>query len=180
MSCTIRNTGNRAGHEVVQLYVGDPQAQVARPVRELKGFTKLHLQPGASGTATFQLGARDLSYWSSAWQHWVLEGGQFVLAVGASSRDLRLTATIDVAAPAPLLRLDGMATLNEWLAHPEGSQALREAIGTDADGNPRGILSDPERCVVEGNFPLSTLATFPGTGFDHAAVEELTRRFTSA
>ncbi|MFD5296432.1 glycoside hydrolase family 3 C-terminal domain-containing protein [Streptomyces mutabilis] len=179
VSCTIRNTGDRAGHEVVQLYVGDPEAQVARPVRELKGFTKLHLQPGASGTATFQLGARDLSYWSSAWRRWVLEGGQFDLAVGASSRDLRLAATIDITAPAPLPRLDGMATLNEWLAHPEGSRALRETIGTDADGNPRGILSDPERCVVEGNFPLSTLATFPGTGFDHNAVDELTRRFAA-
>jgi beta-glucosidase len=70
------------------------------------------------------LEARDLSYWSTTHRRWVLEGGVFELGVGASSRDLRLTAP-----PLPV-RLDGMATLQEWLAHPEGSTALRQAVGS--------------------------------------------------
>jgi beta-glucosidase len=98
VACTVTNTGQRAGKEVVQLYVGDPEAQVARPVRELKGFVKVGLEPGRSETVTFHLGARDLSYWSVAHGGWWLEAGAFEIAVGASSRDLRLTTTVDIPA----------------------------------------------------------------------------------
>jgi beta-glucosidase len=96
VTCTVTNTGARAGKEVVQLYVGDPESEVARPVRELRGFAKVSLDPGASATVTLHLGARDLSYWSTAHGGWRLEPGAFELAVGASSRDLRLTTTVDV------------------------------------------------------------------------------------
>ncbi|MET7394921.1 glycoside hydrolase family 3 C-terminal domain-containing protein [Dactylosporangium sp. NPDC005572] len=175
VSCTVRNTGHRAGHEVVQLYVGDPQAQVARPVRELKGFAKVYLESGASRTLTFHLSRRDLSYWARS--GWVLEGGTFELAIGASSRDLRLTAGVEVAGPLPARPLDGMATLQEWLADPDGSAAVRAAIGVDADGRPQGILGDDELLTVIGNFPISSLAVFPGTGITNAVVDDLVRRF---
>ena len=75
VTCSVTNTGDRTGQEVVQLYVADPHAQVARPVRELKAFAKVGLEPGVTRTVTFQLGARDLSYWSTAEHRWVLEGG---------------------------------------------------------------------------------------------------------
>jgi beta-glucosidase len=173
VTCTVANTGGRAGKEVVQLYVGDPQAQVARPVRELKAFAKVSLEPGQAATVTFRLDARDLSYWSAAHHRWVLEAGAFELAVGASSRDLRLTTTLEVPAPPLPVRLDAMATLEEWLAHPEGSAALRRAVGVDDDGRPRGILGDDELIRVIGNFPLGSLAAFPGLGIDHATVDHL-------
>ena len=70
-----------------------------------------------------------------------------------------------------------MATLQEWLAHPEGSTVLRRAIGVDPDGTPRGILADDELIKVLGNFPLSSLATFPGLGLDPATVTDVVRRF---
>jgi beta-glucosidase len=174
--CTVTNTGDRAGKEVVQLYIGDPEARVARPIRELKAFTKVSLEPGAAETVVFQLSARDLSYWYAPEHRWVLEGGTFDLAVGASSRDLRLTSTIDVPAPPLPVRLDAMATLEEWLAHPEGGPALREAVGVDDGGKPRGILGSEELLTVIGNFPLGTLAAF-GMGIDHATVADLLRRF---
>ena len=98
-SCRATNTGDRRGKEVVQLYVGDPEASVARPVRELKAFAKVDLDPGQATMVEFALTARDLSWWSTTLNDWALEGGQFELAVGASSRDLRLTTTVDVAAP---------------------------------------------------------------------------------
>ena len=176
VTCTVANTGGRAGKEVVQLYVGDPRAQVARPVRELKAFAKVSLEPGQAATVTFRLDARDLSYWSAAHHRWVLEAGGFELAVGAS-RDLRLTTTLEVPAPPLPVRLDAMATLEEWLAHPEGSAALRQAVGVDDDGRPRGILGDDELIRVIGNFPLGSLAAFPGLGVDHATVADLVGRF---
>jgi beta-glucosidase len=175
--CRVTNTGRRSGAEVVQLYVADREADVARPVRELKGFEKVYLEPGASSDVAFRLNCRDLSYWSTRHGRWLLEAGAFELAVGASSRDLRLTATVDISASPLPVALDGMSTLQEWLAHPEASAALRAAIGHEADGRPRGILGDEELQIVIGNFPISSLTAFPGLGVDHSVVTELIRRF---
>jgi beta-glucosidase len=180
VSCRISNTGQRRGKEVAQLYVGDPAASVARPPRELKSFAKVDLAPGDSETVTFRLDARDLSYWSGGASGWVLEPGQFALAVGASSRDLRLTTTIDVPGPPLRVTLDGMATLQEWLADPAGSALLREVIGTDEAGRPRGILANEELLAVIGNFPISTLAAFTGLGLEHATVDALLGRLAAA
>jgi beta-glucosidase len=96
VSCTVTNTGSRAGREVVQLYVGDPDAAVRRPVRELRGFDKVTLAPAESTRVTFPLSSRDFSYWDVAADAWRLEGGDFVIEVGASSRDIRLRATISL------------------------------------------------------------------------------------
>ncbi|QJY48257.1 glycoside hydrolase family 3 C-terminal domain-containing protein [Pseudonocardia broussonetiae] len=165
VGATVTNTGERAGREVVQLYVGDPQASVARPPAELRGFTKIALEPGESRTVTFDLHARDLSFWSVAHGGWVVEPGEFEIAVGSSSRDLRLcrTVTVDVERPRPVLTAD--STLQEWLADPEGGPALRAAAGP-------GILDDAELQKVIGNFPLARLAAFPGIGITR---ETLTR-----
>jgi beta-glucosidase len=162
---------------VVQLYVTDPDSSVARPPRELKGFAKTAtLAPGEGQTVTFRLQSRDLSYWSVRQHRWVLEGGTFRLSVGASSRDLRLTTTVELSAPPPTVELDGMATLEECLAHPVGSDLLREAVGVDENGRPRGILGVEELIRVIGNFPIRTLAAFPGLGIDHATVDHLLRQ----
>ena len=173
VSCRVTNTGDRHGAEVVQLYVGDPEASVARPVRELKAFAKVDLDPDETAVVDFALTARDLSWWSTSLNHWVLEGGEFQLAVGASSRDLRLTTTLDIAAPALPASLDGMATLQEWLADPTGSALLHKAVGTDEDGRPKGILGNEELLPVIGNFPISSLAAFPGLGLSHPVVDAL-------
>ena len=176
VTCQITNTGDRRGSEVVQLYVRDPKASVARPVRELKAFAKVDLDPGETTAVEFALNARDLSYWSTTLNGWALEGGEFELAVGASSRDLRLTTTLDIAAPPIPTRLDAMSTLQEWLADPTGSALLHKAVGTDETGRPKGILGNEELMVVIGNFPISTLAAFPGLGLSHPVVHGLIRQ----
>jgi beta-glucosidase len=176
----VANTGQRRGKEVVQLYVGDPEATVARPARELKRFAKIDLGAGDTETVTFSLDARDLSYWSTTTSGWALEGGKFTLALGASSRDLRLNATIDIPAPPLRVRLDGMATLQEWIEDPHGSALLRDVVGTDEIGRPRGILGNDELLAVIGNFPISTLAAFPGLGLDHRTVDDLLHRLSAS
>ena len=180
VTCRVTNTGDRAGKEVVQVYVGDPEASVARPVRELKAFAKVDLGPGQSTVVAFALTARDLSWWSTRHHDWVLEAGQFELAVGASSRDLRLTTTVDVAAPPPPVTLDAMATLQEWLADPTGAALLHKAVGTDDQGRPKGILGNTELLPVIGNFPISTLAAFPGLGFTHDLIHALTDQISAS
>ena len=174
VSCVVTNTGSRAGKEVVQLYVRDIEASVARPRRELKRFTKVSLAPGEATTVTLRLGSRDLSFWSVARHGWVLEAGHFEIAVGASSRDLRCRATVDIAAPPIRPPLGAMSTLDEWLADPAGAVALRAAVGTDETGRARGVVgADEELRKVIGSFPLDTLAAFPGSGLNHEMLDAL-------
>ena len=96
VSLTVTNTGKRSGQEVVQLYVGDLECSVLRPVRELRGFAKVPVDAGATAPISFTLSARDLAFWHPVLRRWVVEGGEFEIAVGASSRDIRQRAVVTV------------------------------------------------------------------------------------
>ncbi|KAH9992698.1 glycoside hydrolase family 3 protein [Xylariaceae sp. FL0662B] len=96
VTVTVTNDGAVAGAEVAQLYVGFPESAAAPP-RQLRGFEKLPLDPGAADTVTFILQRRDLSVWDTELQEWVVPAGTFDISVGSSSRDIRLTGEIVVA-----------------------------------------------------------------------------------
>lgn len=87
--CSVKNTGARAGDEVVQLYVRDVLASIARPVMALKGFARVHLAPGETKEVSFTLMPEHLSMLDAS-MHEVVEAGLFRVLVGASSRDIRL------------------------------------------------------------------------------------------
>ena len=93
--CTVRNTGSRAGDEVVQLYVRDLLASVARPILELKGFQRLSLDRGAANEVSFRLGPEELRMLNRE-RKWVVEPGAFRIMVGASSKDIRLRGELIV------------------------------------------------------------------------------------
>jgi beta-glucosidase len=88
----ITNTGERAGQEVVQLYVKDLESTPVRPPKELKAFAKVMLEPGQTRTVEFELDERALAYWDPSIASWATEPGEFELLVGSSSRDIRSTA----------------------------------------------------------------------------------------
>jgi beta-glucosidase len=92
----VKNTGSRTGDEVPQLYVSYPGASVVRPVRELRGFTRITLKAGESRTVELRLKAADLTYWDAATHKAVLEPGTVDLQVGASSADIKLRKSIAV------------------------------------------------------------------------------------
>jgi beta-glucosidase len=97
VSLKVRNTGSRPGAEVVELYVHDGHAKIDRPVHELKGFRRVELKPGETGTVQFTLDRAALSYWSTAEHAWTADPGEFEVQVGASSRDIRLRAPLTLA-----------------------------------------------------------------------------------
>jgi beta-glucosidase len=90
VSLTVTNTGEVTGKEVVQLYVADPVSSLVRPVKELKRFKKVALEPGESTTVTFTLDERALSFYDPVVKQWVAEPGEFNVMVGSSSRDIHL------------------------------------------------------------------------------------------
>lgn len=89
VSATLTNTGDVAGAEVVQLYISDTEASVARPAKELKGFEKVYLKPGEKRRVQFSVGLEDLSWFDAAEHAWVAEPGEFHALLGSSSADIR-------------------------------------------------------------------------------------------
>jgi len=89
VSATLKNTGKRAGAEVVQLYIRDSEASVERPSKELKGFEKVYLEPGESRRLEFSIGPDALSFFDADAHRWVAEPGEFHALLGTSSADIR-------------------------------------------------------------------------------------------
>lgn len=148
VSVTIRNTGERAGHEVVQLYIHERAPRMPRAVRELKAFAKVSLGPGEVATVPFQLEARDVAVFDARAGAWVAQAGEYDILVGSSSRDLPLTATISLAGTGEPPRLDRESTFREWLEHHRG-RPLVDALVHRPDILALGDVAD---------FPVMKLA----------------------
>lgn len=94
VGCTVKNTGKRAGKEIVQLYVRDVEASLDRPWKELKVFEKVALNPGESQKINFELDREVFVYYHTEAGRWIVEPGDFEIFIGASSRDIRLTGLL--------------------------------------------------------------------------------------
>lgn len=92
----VTNTGERAGKEVIQLYVADKESTAIRPEKELKGFDKILLQPGETKTVTFTLDKRAFAYYNTELSDWYVESGEFEILIGKSSADIVLRDTVTV------------------------------------------------------------------------------------
>lgn len=104
VTVTVTNTGERSGTEIVQLYATGPEGSVFFPARELKGFARVKLQSGESRQVTIPLDDKAFRYWNVKTNRWETEGGTWLLGVGASCGDIRLTASLEVTgtgAPGP-------------------------------------------------------------------------------
>lgn len=97
VSFDVTNTGQREGADVAQLYVGDPSAKIKRPVKELKGFKKVRLNPGEKKHVSLTLDRRALAYWDVNSNDWRVDPGQFTVYVGDSSADTPLTTNLTVS-----------------------------------------------------------------------------------
>lgn len=96
ISIPVTNTGDRAGKETVQLYIGDEQASVLRPLKELKGFEKIALAPGDGQTVIFTVRPDDLKFYAPSTASWIAEPGRFKAYIGSSSTDIRATVPFEL------------------------------------------------------------------------------------
>ena len=92
----MKNTGKLAGAEVVQLYISAPESSVERPVKELKGFLKVFLEPGQSCVAKITIGSDELSYYDETSGGWVAEPGRYVAQVGTASDNISSTVEFNL------------------------------------------------------------------------------------
>lgn len=153
---TVTNTGDRAGSDVVQVYVTDNSASVARPVRELKGFEKVRLEPGEARVVSVELDERSFAFWGA--DGWTVEPGAFTIHVGSHSQNLPLSEVITLDVEAPAAVLDESSTLKEWAAHPVGLVVLQGAMTNM--GQPADALTNDESLPLFGTMPLRTILGF--------------------
>ena len=96
LTTTITNSGKRAGKEVMELYIGDEKCSVLRPVKELKGFKKVLLNPGETKTVTFTITYDDLKFWNDKSHSWIAEPGRFKAYICSSAEDIKSIAVFEL------------------------------------------------------------------------------------
>ena len=162
-SVTVTNTGKRTGKAVVQLYVAPEKVEMIRPIRELKGFTKVELKPGESRTVTFTLDQRAFAHWNPQVHSWRTESGRYTVQVGENAHDIVLEADVRIHAE-PVPPEGGYTLINtmEELARSKKGYAFVDA---NIDYLMRGL-------VTIGMMPAQLLEAVPGR-IDLAAIDYL-------
>ena len=137
VSVDVANAGQREGDEVVQLYVRYPESKVDRPRKQLRGFARVSVPPGARKTVTLRLAASDLAYWDKPSHAWVVEPGRVEVMVGPSSADadLGLRKTISVQAAGGRPEGPGIIATGARLEKLAGGFAFTEGPTSDKTGN---------------------------------------------
>ncbi len=129
VSVDVTNTGSVAGKEVVQVYVHDRMSGLVRPVKELKAFTKVSLQPGETKTVTLSLDFRAFAYYHPAYKQWITEDGEFDILIGTSSAENRCTKTILLQSTLHLPSLlNRESTMRAWMEDPRGKKIIEPII----------------------------------------------------
>lgn len=129
VSVTVKNTGSMAGKEIVQLYVSDRTNTVQRPVRELKNFAKIELQPGEEKTVKMKLDKRSFSYYEPKIHGWFTPSGMYEIQAAASSRDIRLSTSLEVISEDVLpLELDWNTTIQELMQNQKTRPVIQPLV----------------------------------------------------
>ncbi|HAM13188.1 MAG TPA: glycosyl hydrolase, partial [Microbacterium sp.] len=165
VTVTVTNTGQRDGREIVQVYTSLPGSTVQRPVRELKGFASVALTAGQSREVAVTVRRADLAYWDIRVDDWIVEGGEYTVEVGASSRDIRSSVTVAVEGDPVAIPLTRESSLAEAIAHPVVGEmvqgALRQMMAT-VEGlesvMPEGVSMD--RMMM--SFPIGRMSMMTG------------------
>jgi len=180
VSINIKNVGEMAGKEIVQLYVGKRDSNVIRPVKELKGFEKIYLEPGEEKTVTFSLGKRSFAYYDTTIHDWFVESGVYRVMAASSAEDIRLEESVYIESTERITHTyTRYSTLGELMDDPDQKRIYEEIIGylrgegallSNLNDNPKmaeGMLRGMALCSVYG---------FSNTAFDEETLQDILRR----
>ena len=137
VSVRVKNTGGVPGKTAVQLYVGDAESTVRRPVRELKAFEKILLNPGEEKTVSFVLDKRAFAYWEPKIHDWFVESGDFRVEIGDSSRDIRQSAAVNVEGTVQIpFTIDKNTPIAKLMKHPKGAAFIQQMMAASSRSRP--------------------------------------------
>lgn len=176
VSVKVKNTGKRAGKTVVQLYVGAPETEVVRPVRELRGFEKIFLEAGEEKTVTFILGERAFAYWNTLIHDWYAEEGTYKVMIGENADQMCVGEEITVHPTKELPKTYSLNTcLGELMRDPKAQtvmapfmqgMAQNDAAMDMAEANENdqsGVVNQEMMAAMMEGMPLRQLLSFvPG------------------
>lgn len=185
----VKNTGNRAGKEIVQLYVADKTGAASRPVKELKNFVKVELQPQEEKTVEMELDKRSFAWYNTDIHDWYAASGEYEILAAASSRDIRLKKTVYVESTTELpMHIHMNTTIGELLENPK-TKAVVEGM-TDSLIQHMGGSSEEENSAASEaitkemslkmmeNSPLRSLRSF--MGMSTGGIQEFIRKLQEA
>ncbi|CAH0225676.1 Thermostable beta-glucosidase B [Microbacterium sp. Bi98] len=176
----VTNTGTRDGREIVQVYAAPVSSVVQRAPRELKAFASVAIDAGETRTVELVIRREDLAYWDVRVDRWIVEPGEYRIDVAASSRDIRSTATVEVAGDVVSLPLTMNSSIGDVMAHPVAGPIMMGALGgflgelSGADSSAASMMPNDEAMEkMMASFPIGRLIGFPGVDVTHEQVEEL-------
>ena len=167
----LTNTGARDGREIVQVYLSADDSAVTRPPRELKGFANVGVAAGESVPVSVFIPRDDIAYWDTRVHRYVVESGSYTVHVGASSRDIRLTSTVDVTGDVVRIPLTLQSSIGEVMADPgaaEGIRPITDAMfgvtgGPEQDGEDHsGAALGVDMVKMMSSVPIGRLVDFSG------------------
>ncbi len=169
----VKNTGNRAGKEIVQLYVADKTGAASRPVKELKNFVKVELQPQEEKTVEMELDKRSFAWYNTDIHDWYAASGEYEILAAASSRDIRLKKTVYVESTTELpMHIHMNTTIGELLENPK-TKAVVEGMTDSLIQHMGGSSEEEDSAASEAitkemslkmmeNSPLRSMRSFMG------------------
>jgi len=190
----IRNTGKRAGKEIIQLYVRDIQSSVTRPYKELKGFQKIYLEPGEEKIVVFNLDKRAFAYYDVDLKDWYVETGDFEILVGSSSNNILLKTVIHITSTTSVQKeYTRNSTINDVITNQYGRQIIYNVLkqinldinGTqdllymlkkqlENDGSEISNISEKDMMnAFLKNMPLRALTIFSNGSFTEEMANEI-------
>lgn len=176
VSVEITNTGLISGKEVIELYISDSVSSVSRPVRELKRFCKVYLEPGETKQVSFSLGLRDFAYWSEELHGWKVETGEFSIQIGRSSREVILKQSVWVEGIQKTKRaIDLNSTFDEIMMIEGALDLLLPYAKGGIFDKQRKKMGEEHQAVYAGlrDKPLRTLLCFGESDITLCELEEI-------
>ncbi|MFW6023066.1 MAG: glycoside hydrolase family 3 C-terminal domain-containing protein [Halanaerobiaceae bacterium] len=169
----IENIGELAGKEVVQLYIGQNNSTVSRPLKELKGFKKIYLEPGERRKIKFKLSYRDFSYYNSKKKKWIAENDIYNIFIGSSSRDIRLNGIFKLEdGEEKGLNLSKDTPTLEWLKDRRGREIISQVLSKQ-----KIELLESKEYIPIADKPIYRLNAF---SYDKITSEEVSLIFEKA
>ena len=161
VSFDLTNTGKCAGDEIAQVYVSLPGGEVLRPVRELKGFARVHLEAGETKRVTILLDDKAFRYFNVDTNRFEIEGGEWQILVGASVRDIRLTASVTVEGSGAAVPDSAKANAMPRDLHHVSDAEFERLMGHPVEKNirdPKALgMNDPLDAMVDAKNPVARL-----------------------